>query len=442
MAWTSCQPYLPAATFALLAIFAYMKAHPEGPDPAENRGWLAVSYLLVAAAGLCKGAAIGVVGVFLILDVYPLKRLGGPAGWLGRGPRRIWLEKLPIVAIGLALAAVGARSKGLASPEVAARGRAVEAAARMGYAALFYPAKTLWPADLCVHYGVPDRPGGSILGYAAGCVVASGLSLALAVRKGRSAGPWAAWFGYLALLAPTLGLSGYGHVIAADRYCYLASAAAAPLLAAGFARLGTTGRGGAVAASLGLAAMLGLIAASRSQCRTWLDGESLWAHALAIDGDRTPQPRDGLAEATLDAGKVPEAVALYEGALRLRPDDPFARTGLGLALLRRDDLDASVAQLSIAARLRPGDFLSRASLGAALLRLGRAEESLPHLSAASDLRPVDVDVLVHLGLALASLGRLDESSARFSAALRLDPDHPGAVGNLARVERKRRKGVY
>ena len=50
--------------------------------------------------------------ILLVLDVYPLRRLGGAAGWATAPARRVLLEKLPFAVLavaggGIALAAQG-----------------------------------------------------------------------------------------------------------------------------------------------------------------------------------------------------------------------------------------------------------------------------------------------------------------------------------------------
>src|SRR4029079_9184017 len=82
VAWVSCQPYLPCALFSMLAVLAYLRAHGEGASP--RWGWLTASFVLFAAALLCHAVPVTLPAVLLILDVYPLRRLGsGPGRWFG-----------------------------------------------------------------------------------------------------------------------------------------------------------------------------------------------------------------------------------------------------------------------------------------------------------------------------------------------------------------------
>ena len=78
VAWASCQPYLPCALFSMLAVLAYLRAFPDGQTPRWR--WLLATFALFVAALLSKAVAVTLPAVLLILDVYPLRRLGGGPG--------------------------------------------------------------------------------------------------------------------------------------------------------------------------------------------------------------------------------------------------------------------------------------------------------------------------------------------------------------------------
>ncbi|MHC4698105.1 MAG: hypothetical protein ACYTFA_15335, partial [Planctomycetota bacterium] len=51
---------------------------------------------------LAKASAMTLPFVLLILDVYPLRRLGGARGWWRRSAARVWIEKLPLLVLAFA----------------------------------------------------------------------------------------------------------------------------------------------------------------------------------------------------------------------------------------------------------------------------------------------------------------------------------------------------
>jgi hypothetical protein len=89
VAWASCQPYLPCTLFSMLAVLAYLRAF--GMDSSPRWGWLAGSFVLFVVALLFKAVAVTLPAVLLILDVYPLRRLGGrPRRWFERAAWRAY----------------------------------------------------------------------------------------------------------------------------------------------------------------------------------------------------------------------------------------------------------------------------------------------------------------------------------------------------------------
>ena len=64
------------------------------------------------------------------------------------------------------------------------------------------------------------------------------------------------------------------------------------------------------------------------------------------------------------AGRLPEAIARYQEAVQIRPDDAAARDSLGFALMRAGHLDDAVTQFREALRLRPDDAEAQANLRA------------------------------------------------------------------------------
>src|SRR5262249_15610941 len=123
VAWASCQPYLPCAMFYMLAVMAYLQAFPEGSSPLTTHHsplrllWVVAAWFLFAAALLFKAVAVSLPFVLLILDVYPLRRLGhrpretDRGQWFGRPARRVWLEKVPFVALSLLFMKIGMAAK-------------------------------------------------------------------------------------------------------------------------------------------------------------------------------------------------------------------------------------------------------------------------------------------------------------------------------------------
>jgi protein O-mannosyl-transferase len=473
VAWASCQPYLPCALFSMLAVLVYLRAFRYGPAP--HWGWLGGSFVLVTAALLSKAVAVSVPLVLLILDVYPLGRLGGgPGGWFGPSARKVWLEKVPFAAMSvvfMVVAIVGrVEARHLASVQrwgISAR------IAHACYGIWFYPIKTFIPVNLTAYYELPERLVWFEFPFLL-CILATvGVSVALFLVRRRWPALLAVWLTYLAILAPNVGLMRIGDQIAADRYSYIAMFGVVALVAAGLCRLCQSAQCvrpiavGLMASSLGL--IVGLVFLTRDQCRTWRTTEALWAHVLGHGGSRSPVAHSLLAlglfqqgrldEAAahltealksnvgpvdtrynllgvirLNQGRLEEAAAQFGEAIRLNPNNPKPRSNLGLTLFRQGRLEEAAAQYAEALKysVGPGDARDNL-LGAIRLKQGRLEEAAAQFGVALQLNPSDPETHCNLGLTRLRQGRLEEARTAYVEALRLNPDIVSAHHNLAEI---------
>ena len=128
---------------------------------------------------------------------------------------------------------------------------------------------------------------------------------------------------------------------------------------------------------------------------------------------------------------VSEAVARYQTALRLYPDDAELHDNLAHALSDLGRLAEAAASCRELVRLRPGDPSAHLKLGSVLRSLGRAAEAAECYREALRLRPDYPEALSNLGNALYDLGHPHEAVASFRAALRLRPDDAEIHTNLA-----------
>src|SRR6185503_55425 len=97
--------------------------------------------------------------ILLVLDIYPLRRLGGPADWRRPAAREVWVEKIPFAVVGLLASAVALVAVG---PSGALHSLAefgiVERLAVSAYGVVFYLTKTVAPWGLSPLYEMPPRP--------------------------------------------------------------------------------------------------------------------------------------------------------------------------------------------------------------------------------------------------------------------------------------------
>jgi tetratricopeptide (TPR) repeat protein len=142
----------------------------------------------------------------------------------------------------------------------------------------------------------------------------------------------------------------------------------------------------------------------------------------------------GLALAQIP-GRSNDAIAQYEEALRLKPDFAEAHNNLGVALSkipgRRND---AIAEYEDALRLKPDVFEAHNNLGNALSKNPEGLiGAIAQYELALSLEPDSAEVLVNLGHALKAVGRTQEAIARYEDALRLKPNYTEAQFQLALV---------
>jgi hypothetical protein len=199
----------------------------------------------------------------------------------------------------------------------------------------FYVAKVLWPVNLMFNYPRWNLDPGQWWQY----LFPAGLAVVLAafiLLAPRNRGPLAAFLIFVGTLTPVLGFLNvypFRYAYVADHFQYLAALAiivpASSLLTLAARRLSLP-RLAAAAGGAFLALGLGVL--TWRQAHMYSDAEALYQETLR----RNPQSflaRTNLCGVLLEKpGRLPDAAAPCEEALRLRPD--LAETHLNLGLLR------------------------------------------------------------------------------------------------------------
>lgn len=129
-------------------------------------------------------------------------------------------------------------------------------------------------------------------------------------------------------------------------------------------------------------------------------------------------------------GRLDEAVALIDEALRRRPDFPEALSAGGYILQNRGHAAGALAFYERALALKPDDALVWFNRGGLLLAAGRREEALGSFERACALAPANAGFHCNRGAALFELGRLAEAASAYRRALALDPALAEAELNL------------
>src|SRR2546426_6981583 len=103
VAWATERRDVLSGLFYLLTILVYLRDRERGE---RGRGWYWLSVAVFVCALLSKSMVVNLPVVLLILDVYPLRRLGGAVGWWSERARRVYVEKIPFVLLAAAASAI------------------------------------------------------------------------------------------------------------------------------------------------------------------------------------------------------------------------------------------------------------------------------------------------------------------------------------------------
>jgi tetratricopeptide (TPR) repeat protein len=295
----------------------------------------------------------------------------------------------------------------------------------------------VWPARLSADYSFNAVP---LFGWQpaewedAKALIALAVCLGaalLAVRWYRTRKPLFFFLAFFFVaLAPTSNLAILIGSIMAERFVYLPSIGLAGCVVAAIYAIGRQVSRQRLLATRNAWIALGflcLACAVRTYARNfdWLDERSLWASAVDVcPGSAKAHNNLGHALAN-SGGRLPEAIAHFEAALRIKPDLPEVHNNLGAALASSGGrLPEAIAHFEAALRIRPDLAEVHNNLGVALVNSGgRLPEAIAHFEAALRIKPDYLQAHTNLGDALSQLpGRLPDAIAQYEAALRIRPD--------------------
>jgi len=424
VAWVTERKDVLSGLFFVLTLLAYAGYVRRRSVPARSLAYLAT--LVFFALGLMsKPMLVTLPCVLLLLDYWPLKRLGSP--WSIQNTVRLVVEKLPLFALSACLCRVALWAERVTLHEP------IPFAWRLSEVLISYAVylrRTLYPLDLA-----PLFPRRTIVDTSLWAVFAAGM-----IMIGITAAAWAArrkcpyllvgWLWYLWMLLPPIGVVAFGDEVAADRFTYLPHIGLCIAVVWGVADLCRSWpyrrRVCGVSSALVLAALMGCAA---WQVSFWHDPETLWKHTLDCTSQNYMAHRI-YGNTLAKAGKIDEAIAQYKEAIRVKPNYSEAYYSLGVAETGRDRMDQAMAYYRRAINIDGNYALARNNLGYALLMRGEYYEALKQFQEAVRISPDLAEAHYNCGLALHALGHFRAAVAEYQEAIRTKPDYVAAYYNL------------
>jgi Tfp pilus assembly protein PilF len=428
VAWITERKDVLSTLFWLLAMHAYL-------GWVKKPTWKRQAVLLVLfALGLtAKPMLVTLPIALLLLDVWPLGRLTGPDG---RGPSLAALpalvrEKIPMLVLAAMASCVTvvAQQGGGAVVDASRLPWSERAAnALVSYAA--YVGQMWWPTRLVALYPYSSLNTWSVLGAALGL---AGVTV-LAIRGARRC-PYllVGWLWYVLTLLPVIGLVQVGVQARADRFTYVPLIGLFVVVAWGVPDLVARWR----LPRLLLPAVASLIVVlcaltARQQVRTWRNAMALWQHAVDVMPENY-YAHTRLGTLHLADGRTNEAVEQFAEALRIAPQYAEAHYGFGVALDQQGHLEAAIVQYTDALLAQPGLTEARNNLGVDLATVGRVDDAFAQFTEALRIDPRVAETHDNLGVLLAAEHREEEATAQFLEAVRLQPEAEAARFHLGQA---------
>jgi len=440
VAWASGRLYCQSVFLLLLSARCYLGWVDSiaGCSVARRRGCYAGAVVFFAASLLTYPVGVMWLGVLVLADFIPLRRLS-TANWWHREARLVWLEKIPFVLVVGAMAGVTLWSRWEAKgawdppPSLAVFGL-MERAMQAVYVAACFLWKSLYTGGLSPLYGVllDFKPADGVFLASLALMILLGVG----VLRVRRVAPWAGGLllAYLILILPVLGWTEHPHS-PADRYSYLPGLALAGLLAcglwsglrAGWSRRTVTFAGVMVIAVMGWSTV--------RQAAVWRNSETLFLHMIAVLGDH-PSRFDiyhRLGQHYLEASALPRAEWAFEQELALVPDVPRGLFSLGNTLAMKGEMAEALAcyeRCSMVASNYPN--LNR-NMGLTRVELGHEAGAIADLTRSVAWDGADAEICQLIAELHLRLGHEVQGREWLEKVLELDPQNQEAAAAMGRL---------
>ncbi len=436
VAWLSDRKTLLASFFGLAMVLVYTR-YARTP----RMRYLVAAFGLYVLALLSKASTIPLPFVCLLLDFWPLRRIGPRAA----------VEKIPFFLAAAVSAVITVQSHGsVASTRMPWEQAPMPLPLVICRNLLFYPLQFLLPVNVAPFHEFPQRPFTSDPLTVAGVVAVVVVPLVLLWSLRRTRALATGWLVHVVLLLPMIGIIGFMDVIAADRHLYLSMFGLLLVLAAipdAFARPRAAGiaqivpnphdlaqapvpgarpRGVIAVAAIAIVLVLESVA-TRRYLSIWRETESIHRY-MVENAPRAPEAHYNLGIVLANQGKFGEAIESYSRAVELRPAYAPAHINLGTAYRQTAQGERALEHYREALRLEPDNAVVHNNLANLLVQSGsiedrqkRVAEALDHYRAALRLSPGYVTAKIGLANLLADTGKPEEAIAQYSEALRANP---------------------
>ncbi len=400
--------YGQAILFLFISLLCYLWAN-EAKTTRRRRQLLTASLILFVASLLTQPFGIGFLAVLVVLDVYPLGRLGGDNGWWkSANARMALLEKIPF--IGAAVAVVLINIIVLVRSPVG--GHSLVSLAEFGLFERFMQAMYMWayyiwrpwyPVNLSPFYTTLVSFDPLSLPFVASAIGVTGMIVLLILLRRRWPLGLALVICYLALLVPVLGILEHPHY-PCDRYSLIVSICFSVLIAAFLANPKTKKLARYIVFFLSIVAIVSLGTLSWRQTRIWNNTASLFEHTIRTLGD-DPYSFDihgRLGVFYFNQGQNTKAMEHLQKTIELKPNFIPAYITVSKLYVIQKEFDKAVMCLEKALIAMPNSPDIHYFLGHIYLLNQQPDKTILHWKKGIELKPDSILIMYQLARLLST----------------------------------------
>jgi Flp pilus assembly protein TadD len=437
--WISERKDVLYAFFSLLSLLFYLAYSMHAPG--KKKLSFALSLLCFLMSVMSKAMAVTLPFVFLILDVYPLKRITLRNAF--GSERRVLAEKLPFFGLSIVAALINMsiheEMGAIAAPLINLTLISRLQIAFKNIAA--YLLKIVWPVNLAPLYPFPTdasffRPDylGSFL-----LVLSVTLSSLYLWKKGNKV-LFLVWAYFIVTILPVLGIVRLGAHFASDRYTYMPSIGPFLLIGLGIASLyekdSPPGSMYPLLKKIAIAVFVGvtilLCTLTIRQTGIWKNSIVLWSREIEI------YPFNALANAQLgsartEAGDYHNAENDLNRAIQYDPLNKVAYKLRGNLYVILKQYDRALRDFDKTIELDPEFSEGYGNRCGVQIELGNLKQAAEDCSRAIELNAQNATAYNNRGLARVALGDLEAAVADYSRAIALSPGDSGFYRNRGMV---------
>lgn len=419
VAWISERKDVLSAFFFLLTLLAYLK-YTTLTYPKRTIHYI-LCLTLFALALMSKSMVVTLPIIFLLLDIYPLKRLSVT----GRSLKSVFIEKAPFFGLSILSAAITIwvhhSAGGLKTFETASLIMRILTAIR---SYIFYLVKIVFPFNLAPLYPYPVKIDFLSLEYLGYFILFTAiLYFTWLLRENKVF--WAVLFYYAITLLPVIGLIQVGDQASADRYTYLPSLSPFLLIGLGIGYLFerySEKRYVILIVITSLFLLSGmLINRTLTQITIWQDSITLWSHEIRIFPNAIDKAYFNLGAAYNGIGDYSKSINSYDIGIKLNRYDAKAHLNRGFAHDKLNNYQLAIQDYSKAIDLDPLYVDAFNNRGIIYNTLGENQLAIADLNRAIEINPQYAMAYYNLGLVYSQLENHELSRMYYEKAAGIEP---------------------